>query len=189
MMAAVAAEASVESTRGAASPTVPANGLAAVALRLARTAGRWRDRIEAHATERTGLRVLGCDAYDAWLLRWPSGARVSPHDHGESAAAFTVVAGELTEIRWHGLSRDLRTLAAGQVVTVDVGVVHDVIATGAAVALSLHLYSPPLTTMGFYDDVSGGLQSRLAVDASEQAFAAGWTSRRVCPAAALPPCG
>ena len=47
------------------------------------------------AGERDGVRIHSSSDYDAWLLRWPPGTRVNPHDHGESAAAFTVLVGEL----------------------------------------------------------------------------------------------
>lgn len=47
---------------------------------------------------RSWERLLATDAYDAWLIRWPAGTSVGPHDHGGSAGAFTVVAGELVEI-------------------------------------------------------------------------------------------
>ena len=95
------------------------------------------------------MRILWTPGYDVWLLRWPPGTRVTPHDHGESAGAFTVVEGELIELRWHSSSTECRLVGAGDFVSIARGVVHDVIATNQ-VAYSLHAYSPPLETMCFY---------------------------------------
>jgi predicted metal-dependent enzyme (double-stranded beta helix superfamily) len=36
---------------------------------------------------------------DVWLLSWRPGQATDLHDHGSSAAAFTVIRGELNEVR------------------------------------------------------------------------------------------
>ena len=147
----------------AAVPSMSAGALAGVVRRLAGGAPGWRDQVDELPTTRTGSRVLVSDAFDAWLLRWPPGTRVAPHDHGGSAGAFAVVAGELTELRWHGPLRSARTVTPGQVVTIDPDVVHDVVATGSDAAYSLHVYAPPLSSMGFYDETGAELVDRLPV--------------------------
>jgi quercetin dioxygenase-like cupin family protein len=98
---------------------------------------------------RSGWRVLGNDDFEIWLLYWPAGSSVSPHDHGDSGGAFTVVSGELTEVRWADGSPSARRVVPGTVIDIEKGVVHDVLATEDP-ALSLHLYAPPLRAMGFY---------------------------------------
>jgi hypothetical protein len=100
--------------------------------------------------ERNGIRLLRTPDYDVWLLRWPPGSRVTPHDHGDSAGAFTVLDGELTELRWQGAIPECRLVRPGEAVSVERGMVHDVVATNG-VAYSLHAYSPPLQAMSFYD--------------------------------------
>lgn len=129
--------------------------LADIAAGLARTAHLWQSRqgLE-HPTERTGLRLIDTREYDVWLLRWPPGTRVSPHDHGASAGAFAVAAGELREVRWFGPVRRERVVGSGETVVIEPGVIHDVSAD-TAVAWSVHVYSPPLTSMGFYDEDDG----------------------------------
>ena len=153
-----------------AAPPLPAVALAGIARRLAGSAPRWRDQVEELAATRTGRRVFVSDVYDAWLLRWPPGTRVAPHDHGGSAGAFTVVSGELTELRWHGALRSSRTAVPGQVVTIDPDVVHDVVATGTDAAYSIHVYAPPLSTMGYYDETGADLVDRLTVDGEGDTF-------------------
>ena len=39
------------------------------------------------------------DDVDVWLLSWRPGQATDLHDHGSSAAAFTVIRGELNEVR------------------------------------------------------------------------------------------
>jgi quercetin dioxygenase-like cupin family protein len=101
------------------------------------------------ADERNGMRLLRTPDYDVWLLRWPPGSRVTPHDHGDSAGAFTVVDGELMELRWRGSVPECRLVSTDETVSIARGVVHDVLATNR-VAFSVHAYSPPLEAMSFY---------------------------------------
>jgi quercetin dioxygenase-like cupin family protein len=122
-----------------------------MAAGLACTADAWADRLPEDPVFRTGLLLLASEDFDAWLLRWPPGTGVAPHDHGDSTGAFTVVTGELLEIRWTRGFRRSRLVSPGEVTTIDRGVVHDVIAPSER-SLSVHVYSPPLTSMSFYDE-------------------------------------
>ena len=133
-------------------PTVlHSSALADIAGGLARTAGTWGTRLAAHRRQRAALRLLETPEYDVWLLYWPPGTSVAPHDHGQSAGAFAVAAGELQEIRWHDEIRRRARIRSGESVTMEREVVHDVMA-GDTHALSVHVYSPPLTAMSYYDD-------------------------------------
>jgi quercetin dioxygenase-like cupin family protein len=127
-------------------------GIAAtIAAMLSATADRCPHLPVADPTQRTGIRILSTPEHDVWLLRWPKGTRVQPHDHGGSVGAFSVVHGALLELRWQATGTVSRRVHAGETVTVDRGVVHDVVG-GTDGALSVHVYSPPLSGMGFYDD-------------------------------------
>lgn len=153
-------------------PAVPVDldSLLEMATGLARTAEAWICRLESHPTARTGLRILATQSYDAWLLRWPPGVAVSPHDHGDSNAAFTVAAGALREVRWSDGHRSERRLEAGEGTVVPQGVVHDVVAAGAE-ALSIHVYSPPLSRMAFFDDRAAFVVFEEQVDGASDLFA------------------
>jgi mannose-6-phosphate isomerase-like protein (cupin superfamily) len=103
---------------------------------------------------RSAVRVVRTDCYEAWVLGWLPGQGVELHDHGPSDAAFTVVAGDLVEVTVgeHGqLHR--REVAAGTSRIVPRGRLHDVLNLGRGPATSIHVYSPSLTTMSFYDPV------------------------------------
>ena len=81
------------------------------------------------------------------------------HDHGGSAGAFWVQSGELeewsTSVGGGRLGRRLLRHGTGR----DFGAtyVHSVTNPGVAPALSIHAYSPPLTSMTFYSMLSSGL--------------------------------
>ncbi len=99
-------------------------------------------------------RLLHTDAYEAWLIAWGPGGSLDLHDHGGSAGAVVVVDGELLERftdRRH--RRPLRThhLRPHRPLAIAPTRVHGVWNPGPANALSVHVYSPPLSTMTFYD--------------------------------------
>src|SRR4051794_36408506 len=120
----------------------------------------WRPLAEHEGPDRHSARLLVTDEYEAWLLGWLPGHRVDLHDHGPSSAAVVVVAGELVELR-PLCGKTVRTLTIDEPVTVPVGEVHDIVNLSDAPATSIHVYSPPLTEMTFYDDT--GTQRRHTV--------------------------
>lgn len=105
----------------------------------------------ASPADRPSIRLLATDTYEAWLLAWPPGSSIEPHDHGDAHGAFVVIAGEVIESRWLQSKRTSRRLHAGAWSVVGVGAVHDVVAAGTDPSFSVHVYSPPLRTMRFYD--------------------------------------
>lgn len=123
----------------------------AIAHTITVTSARWPSFPVEHPTDRTGVRVLSNDLYDVWLLRWPTGTGVTPHDHGASIGAFSVVRGSLVEVRWRGAARTSQLIGSAETVTIGRGIVHDVIGATDG-SLSVHVYSPPLACMNFYDE-------------------------------------
>jgi rhodanese-related sulfurtransferase/mannose-6-phosphate isomerase-like protein (cupin superfamily) len=138
-----------------------------VASGLALAAEAWTSSLERHRDARTGRRILATERYDVWLLQWPVGTAVSPHHHGDSDAAFAVSSGALKEIRWLDGRPEERLLTRGQCASVERGVVHDVRAE--AEALSVHVYSPPLARMAFFDDQAENVVFEEPVDPSDDA--------------------
>jgi predicted metal-dependent enzyme (double-stranded beta helix superfamily) len=108
--------------------------------------------------ERWWTRLSATNDVDIWLLSWLPGHATDLHDHGSSAAAFTVLRGRLSEVRIHQGGR--RTHAArhpGSVTWLAPGVIHDVRGAGRGPAVSMHAYSPPITRMNYYADGRDGL--------------------------------
>ena len=131
---------------------------------LADAPSLWDGLLPSLGGDRSSVRLLETEAYDVWLIGWPPGTRVEPHDHGNSAGAFAVVQGTLTEYRWFPRPRS-RTVQAGGIVTIEARVVHDVVADRPedGPAISVHAYSPRLREMGFYSDDAARLLTRVAV--------------------------
>jgi quercetin dioxygenase-like cupin family protein len=106
------------------------------------------------------VRLLATPVYEVWLLGWTSGQSVGLHDHGGANGAFIVVDGTLTEIhsadpaqrRSHVLVP--RTLDSGDVAVIAANTAHDVANRSAALATSIHAYSKPLRSMGFYETLA-----------------------------------
>ena len=96
--------------------------------------------------ERTWIRLLTTEDYELWLISWPPGAATDWHDHGSSSGAFTVLDGQLTEHTFDG-GLQLIDLGVGDGKAFGAGYAHDVRNATDRPALSLHAYSPRLTTM------------------------------------------
>lgn len=104
--------------------------------------------------ERWYNRLYGDDELDIWLISWVPDKSTELHDHGGSLGALTVVSGALKETRWDGHALRDRELTAGDQAGFPLGWVHDVVwapaPAPAAVTLSVHAYSPPLSAMSYY---------------------------------------
>ena len=88
---------------------------------------------------------------NAWLICWSEDQDTGFHDHDESAAAITVVAGTVREDRLTlaGPPR-VREFGAGETFTVPPVAIHRVLHAGDGPAVTIHAYSPPLRRTGAY---------------------------------------
>jgi predicted metal-dependent enzyme (double-stranded beta helix superfamily) len=127
--------------------------LLAVAAGLARSDDDALRRVVA-GPERRYERLLCTEAYEVWVIGWPPGTGLEPHDHGGSAGALHVVQGLLAErvLDPVGLAtRDRRVIHAGGGVAFGEDHVHEVTNPGPEPAVSVHVYAPRLGTMRYYD--------------------------------------
>jgi mannose-6-phosphate isomerase-like protein (cupin superfamily) len=138
------------------------NGLAAIARRYADDPSSWPLAPRFSTTSRWYARVGSGPDHEAWLLTWLPGQATDLHDHGGSAGAFVVVAGELTE-QFVPNARPGRvdpreiTLAAGAARSFGARHVHRVVNGGTVPAVSLHVYAPVLREMTRYRIEDGKL--------------------------------
>src|SRR5262245_156525 len=110
--------------------------------------------------ERHYERILATPTYDAWLIHWPPGTGLDLHDHGESAGAFAVVAGQLDETTIRNGRQVVRRLLKGCHARFPAAQVHAVRNASARPATSVHVYSPPLEAMTYYAaDLDGSLSA------------------------------
>ena len=131
--------------------------LLGVAEGLARTAGDWpglRDPVK-----RTWRTVAATDRYEAFVIAWPVGGSIELHDHGDSAGAVVVVAGAWWRRRWPTMSPaadgGARRSAQHDHLEFGPGHVHDLANLGPGPALSVHVYSPVLRSMTFFEPRDG----------------------------------
>jgi len=153
---------------------------AEVAAGLARSAG-WPGA--ASLSERSWRRVALTPKFDAWLIVWPRGGEIDLHDHGDSRGALLVIEGVLTEFvpQWDGtgcLQLQRLELWEGTTHRLGGGHVHSVTNESDRHALSLHVYSPALSSMTFFDLAGDDLVARTgpwrADDDENHASPAGW---------------
>jgi len=104
--------------------------------------------------ERTFERVVQRATHDIWHITWGAGSRTEMHDHGGSTGALYVVEGTLVEHRPHP-ARTGRTqrevLHERSYHAMPAAHVHVVANESHRRATSIHVYSPPLTTMQHYE--------------------------------------
>ena len=134
--------------------------LAAEVRRLTRDPGGMGGAGPAGSGGRWYERILAGDGYEVWLISWLPGQSTGFHDHGGSAGAFGVVWGALDEcvVPRSGRRARVTRVDAGEVRAFGPRYVHDVRnSVRGSVAVSVHAYSPPLSTMTRYDLTPGGL--------------------------------
>jgi quercetin dioxygenase-like cupin family protein len=110
----------------------------------------WLPQVRFTAESRWWTHLHGDDTHDVWLLSWLQDQTTELHDHGGSTAAFTVVQGALEEVRVNAGELSRTDLRPGVTQWVAPGVVHDVRNVQSLPAVSIHAYSPPLTSMTYY---------------------------------------
>ena len=133
-----------------------------IAHELAESPEIWSPRVRRDTTRRWYVPLLEDHDFEAWLLGWPVGEGLELHDHGSSFGALVVVEGTLLEtyvqasdwVRPGGRLRH-RRLPEGALVTFGPDYIHDVVNGGASQALSIHVYSPRLRSMTFYENRPG----------------------------------
>jgi quercetin dioxygenase-like cupin family protein len=135
---------------------------------VADTPRLWADQVRFSTTCRYWHRLATLPEADVWLLTWLPEQTTDLHDHGNATAAFTVVHGELEEVRVRPGGRLVpHVLRAGQHTEIPAGAVHDVANRSRGPAVSIHAYTPRLEAMTFWEPVPGGLR-RLSTVLTDQ---------------------
>jgi len=138
-------------------------------LDVAASPQRWLALVRYDPARRWYQRLMQAEDREIWLLTWLPGQHTGFHDHGSSAGAFTVVRGCLRERTAPGGRPEPvgAELPQGSVRSFGPRYIHDVANESAYPAVSVHAYSPPLTTM-YRFDVSAGRLVRAAAEMAGQ---------------------
>ena len=169
----------LESLPASTTPSL-ANATEVPALAAAqRELAHWRARLRFNDLEsidvyprdaqRSYVRLPSHAGCEAWLIVWPPGSRAPLHDHGVASALASVLRGELSEALQLGSDPFIqRTWRAGVTLEIPEGARHEVWNAGERTAYSLHVYTPRLASMTFYEHTEGGglqvLRSERAED-------------------------
>jgi len=124
---------------------------------LSEWAGRpetWASLVRHDAQERVYALVHRDADVELYLVCWMPGHDTGFHDH--SAAAITVLDGEITEERLSLNGAVARTLGKHDVLTIAKEAIHRVRHAGTAPAVTLHAYAPPLSRVGTYEVADDG---------------------------------
>jgi hypothetical protein len=166
-------------------PPIDDTLLVGLATRIARARGLWEPHVLYRRTERASVRLFTTERCEAWVIGWLPGQGVDLHDHGDAAGALAVVDGTLVDLVATDRRLRPRSLPAGTTVSLPLGLVHDVVAPGPGPATSIHVYSPPLTRMSFYDDPGGAAVRSAAVPAEPAALTSTEVARALHPSSVL----
>jgi hypothetical protein len=142
--------------------------------RIAADPDRWRPLVRADTAERHFEQLWLDDHVGVWVITWARGNDTGFHDHDISRGAVAVVQGEIVEERLM-VGGPPRRMArrAGETFDFDASHVHRMRKDDAALAVSIHAYSPPLSRMGAYEIDADGALLRRSISAMEELRAVG----------------
>jgi cysteine dioxygenase type I len=136
----------------------------------------WRPYVHHDPHERFYLQLHRDSNIDIWLICWTNQQDTGYHDHDVSAGAVHVCSGDLIEDRYELTDLGLRSREvahrAGSTFDFDASHVHRLRhPRRKAPAVSIHVYSPPLWRMGYYDADERGLLRRTSISYAEETAA------------------
>jgi predicted metal-dependent enzyme (double-stranded beta helix superfamily) len=129
----------------------------------------WIHLVRHDSTQRLYEELISDDHLTAWLICWTDDQDTGFHDHDRSAGAVAVLGGAVREERLaiDGPPRE-RTCTAGDTFHFSPGDIHRVRHAGSDPAVTLHVYSPPLESMGAYAVNDDGVLVRHHMSSTEE---------------------
>jgi predicted metal-dependent enzyme (double-stranded beta helix superfamily) len=146
-----------------------AGELRELVVRLAADPERWLALMRTDTSERHFEQLWLDDHVGVWVITWARGNDTGFHDHDLSCGAVAVVRGAIVEERLVvGGPPSRRPHSAGDAFGFDASHVHRMRKDDAALAVSIHAYSPPLSRMGAYDVDADGTLRRRSISSAEE---------------------
>jgi predicted metal-dependent enzyme (double-stranded beta helix superfamily) len=140
-----------------------------LAADLAERADLWRHLVRHSEDERIYVELHRDHHLDVWLICWTGRQDTGLHDHDVSGGAVRVVEGALDEDRLaFSTGIDTTRYGAGESFRFDSSRIHDVRNAPGHETVSLHLYSPPLWRMGYYEVGEDGRVARRSASYAEE---------------------
>jgi Cysteine dioxygenase type I len=150
--------------------------LRALAVAVSEDRTSWQPLVRHDTAQRHYVQLHRDLHVDVWLICWTNQQETGLHDHDVSSGAVHVCAGDLVEdrleLRDGLLHRASVERPEGTTFDFDSSHVHCVRhPEGQAPAVSIHVYSPPLWRMGYYETGESGLLRRSSVSYAEETAA------------------
>jgi hypothetical protein len=143
--------------------------------RLGRETERFLDRVRFSPDRYMRHPILLWDDWEVMLIAWQSGQITPIHDHRGVLGGMVVLSGTLAEERFSTPAgrpelSDSRARPEGDLSEIGPTTLHRLM-PGSARAVSLHIYRPPLRTMGIWDDTGMVSVMPSAFDVGEEVLA------------------
>jgi Cysteine dioxygenase type I len=132
----------------------------------------WREHVHHDPNTRYFMQLYRDANVDVWLICWLDAQDTGYHDHDLSSGAVHVLEGTLREDYFYrdpdGWVRERsRDRGPGAVFDFDGSSIHGMRHAGGPPATSIHVYSPALWRMGYYEPGEGGLRRTAITYADE----------------------
>jgi hypothetical protein len=146
--------------------------LTALAVALGREPRFWRAEVRHDPQTRHFVQLYRDANVDVWLICWLDAQDTGYHDHDLSSGAVHVVEGTLYEDYFYRDAEgwiDVRTRErpTGSVFDFDGSSIHGMRHAGGPPGTSIHVYSPALWRMGYYEPGDVGLR-RLPITYADE---------------------
>lgn len=151
--------------------------LHALASAIAADEASWKPHVRHDTAQRHFVQLHRDPHLDVWLICWTNQQETGLHDHDVSSGAVHVCTGDLLEDRLEARGGVLHRVSiprpAEGAFDFDASHVHCIRhPTDAPPAVSIHVYSPALWRMGYYEVGPDGLLRRTSVSYAEETLAA-----------------
>jgi quercetin dioxygenase-like cupin family protein len=136
---------------------------------LAAERDRWQHRVRHTNDARVYEQIWDDERVNAWMICWSEDQDTGFHDHDESGAAIAVMSGQVREERLRlGGPTTRQVFGPGSTITIPPVAIHRVLHGGAAPAVTIHAYSPPLVRTGVYRVGATGELERRSLSVEEE---------------------
>ncbi len=146
-----------------------------LAVELGRERRLWEQLVQHHEDRRHYVELYRDVHLDVWLICWLNQQDTGFHDHDISSGAVYVADSELAEdhllFRESGIREESRARKAGSVFDFDAARIHCMRHPGGEPAVSIHVYSPALWRMGYYDFDGDGNLCRTSMTYADEMWA------------------
>lgn len=143
-----------------------------LATALGRERRLWERLVRHDPGERYFVQLYRDVNVDVWLICWLSHQETGFHDHDVSAGAVYVCDGTLLEDRLRvdadGVHEATIERPAGTVFDFDAAYIHRIRHPGGVPATSVHVYSPALWRMGYYEPDAQKTLCRLSITYADE---------------------